>query len=295
MWGLTAVIHPVTAESLRSHFYHLGATLSCELICGQRARILLNMNTYGRFLVDGEPRYAEIVGETAHFIADLFVDRSYTGGSAPWRDLVLLPPVSPRKVFAIGLNYADHAAESGQAVPKEPLMWLKSPTAVIAHGATIEIVYPEHRTDYETELTIVIGATCKRVSVEEASQYIFGYTNAQDISDRVIQRGESQWTRAKSMDTYAPLGPFITTGVEPQSWPVQTFVNGELKQDSTTDQLIFSVPELVSFLSQTITLEAGDVILTGTPFGVGPLKEGDVVEARIGPLTPLLNPVRWRS
>jgi len=252
------------------------------------------MNIYGRFLVDGDPHFAEIVDDTAHFIADLFTDRSYTGGSAPWRELTILPPVSPRKVFAIGLNYADHAAESGQAVPAEPLMWLKSPAAVIAHGETIEIVYPEHRTDYESELTIVIGAKCKRVTVEDAEKYIFGYTCAQDISDRKIQRGESQWTRAKSMDTYAPLGPFITTGVSPANWPVQTFVNGELKQDSSTDQLIFSPSELVSFLSQTMTLETGDVILTGTPFGVGPLKDGDVVEARIGPLTPLINPVRWR-
>ena len=247
------------------------------------------MPVYGRFLVDGSARYAEVEGDAVHFIGDIFSDASRTGESAPLEGLKVLPPVEPKKLFAIGLNYVDHAKESGKPVPDVPLMWFKAPTAIIAHNETVEIAFPEHNTDYEGELTIVIGRKCKGATEENALDYVLGYTIGQDISDRHIQYSESQWARAKSFDTYAPLGPFIHTGLDSANLPVETRVNGEVRQNSNTNQLVFGVAKLVAFLSEAITLEPGDCIMTGTPFGVGPLKAGDVIETRIGPMGPLVN------
>ena len=253
------------------------------------------MATYGRFLADGKPQHAEIDGATAYFIDDLFGAAQRTGQSAPVSDLKILAPVAPSKLFAIGLNYVDHAKESGKPLPEVPLMWFKAPSAIIAHGEAVEVMHPNHRTDYEAELTIVIGKRCKGVSEAEALDYIFGYTTGQDISDRDVQNSESQWARAKSFDTYAPLGPFIYTGLDASDLPIQTRLNGEIKQNSTTQQLIFSVAKLVAFLSEGITLEPGDCIMTGTPEGVGPIKAGDTIETRIGTMEPLITPVRGRQ
>lgn len=249
------------------------------------------MPVYGRFLVDGAPRFGEVDGETVHFLTDLFENPTRTGDSAALADLKILAPVAPKKLFAIGLNYIDHAKESGKPVPDVPLMWFKAPTAVIAHDEAVEVAFPEHRTDYEGELTIVIGKRCKGASEADALNHVFGYTIGQDISDRDIQYSESQWARAKSFDTYAPLGPFIHTGLDASDLPVETKLNGEVKQNSSTNQLVFGVAKLVSFLSEAITLEPGDCIMTGTPFGVGPVKEGDVIETRIGPMGPMVNSV----
>jgi 2-keto-4-pentenoate hydratase/2-oxohepta-3-ene-1,7-dioic acid hydratase in catechol pathway len=259
-----------------------------------RDKIASAMKTYGRFLIDGTPRFAEIEDGVAYLIDDLFGARRRTGGHERVEKLKILAPVAPRKLFAIGLNYADHAAESGKPIPHEPLMWFKSTAAIIAHGETVEVAYPHHRTDWEAELTVVIGKTCKGVREEEALDYVLGYTNGQDISDRVIQKSESQWARAKSLDTYAPLGPFIHTDLDPNDLQVQTIVNGEVKQNSSTREMIFPVARLISFLSEAMTLEAGDCIMTGTPPGIGALHDGDVLETRIGPMTPLVNPVRFR-
>ncbi|RYX85252.1 DUF2437 domain-containing protein [bacterium] len=259
------------------------------------------MPLYGRFLVDDEPRFAEIElaapsqfeGATAHFISgDLFTNPTRTGESAPVESLEILPPLNPPKLFAIGLNYADHAREHGNVVPPEPLMWFKAPSSLLAHGGTIEIPYPEHRTDHEAELALIIGRRCKGVSEEEALSVIWGITNGQDISDRKIQRGESQWARGKSLDTFTPLGPFISTDFDLSQLGVQSILNGEVKQDGNTRDLMFSPATLIAFLSKDITLEPGDVILTGTPEGVSPIKDGDVLETRIGDLVPLRNPVR---
>jgi 2-keto-4-pentenoate hydratase/2-oxohepta-3-ene-1,7-dioic acid hydratase in catechol pathway len=255
------------------------------------------MPVYGQFLYQGAARHAEIEftpqGEVAHFIVDLFENPVRDGQSAPVDGLTLFPPVSPRKLFAIGLNYADHAAEHGNQVPDSPLMWFKAPTALIPHGGTVEVVYPQHRTDYEAELAIVIGKKGKGIAEADAAEYIFGLTLAQDISDRVIQRSESQWARAKSLDTYAPLGPYIYTGLDWSELPIQTILSGVVKQDGNTRDMIFSPAVLVSFLSQAITLEVGDVILTGTPEGVGPVADGDVIETRIGDMKPLVNHVKF--
>lgn len=250
------------------------------------------MPVFGRFLIDGQSHYAEVDGNTAFLVDDLFNGANRTGESVDLQNLKILSPVEPKKLFAIGLNYVDHAKESGKPLPDVPLMWFKAPTAVIAHNEAVKIAFPEHRTDWEGELTIVIGKKCKGASEENALDFVLGYTIGQDISDRDIQNSESQWARAKSFDTYAPLGPFIHTDLDASNLPVETRVNGEIKQSSNTNQLVFGVAQLVAFLSEAITLEPGDCIMTGTPFGVGPLKAGDVIETRIGPMGPLINPVR---
>ena len=255
------------------------------------------MPIYGQFLINGAARHGEIEllapgqieGATAHFIENLFENPLRTGQSAPVGDLEILPPVFPSKLFAIGLNYAEHAAEHGNAVPDEPLMWFKAPSALLAHEKSIEIAFPDHRTDFEAELALVIGKGGKKIAESEALNHVLGFAPAQDISDRKIQRGESQWARAKSLDTYAPLGPFLYSDLNPQNLSVQTALNGEIRQNGHTSAMIFSVARLISFVSQGITLCAGDVILTGTPEGVGALKSGDVLETRIGEMVPLVN------
>lgn len=253
------------------------------------------MPVYGRFLQNGTVRYAEVENDVAHFIDDLFGARPRSGESASISELKVLAPVAPPKLFAIGLNYADHAKESNLEVPKQPLMWFKASSAVIAHNETVEVAYPEHRTDYEAELVIVIGKRGKGIAAQDAEQYILGYTNGQDISDRHVQNSESQWARAKSFDTYAPLGPFIYTDIDPNSLPIQTLINGEVRQNSNTNQLVFKPAQLIEFLSEAITLQPGDCIMTGTPFGIAPLKDGDVIETHIGEMAPLVNPVRFRK
>jgi 2-keto-4-pentenoate hydratase/2-oxohepta-3-ene-1,7-dioic acid hydratase in catechol pathway len=253
------------------------------------------MPVYGRFLIEGTPRHAEIQDGKAYLIDDLFGARRRTGGYSPLDKLQILAPVAPAKLFAIGLNYHDHAIESGKPVPDVPLMWFKSTNAIIAQHEAVEIAYPEHRTDYEGELTVVIGKRCKGATEENALAFVLGYTNGQDISDRNVQRSESQWARAKSFDTYAPLGPFIYTDLDPTNVVIETRLNGEIRQQSNTSQMIFPVAKLIAFLSEAITLEPGDCIMTGTPEGIGALSDGDVIETRIGSMEPLVTPVTVRS
>src|SRR6266852_4985871 len=167
-----------------------------------------------------------------------------------------------------------------------------APSKVIADGRRIEIPFPDHRTDFEAELCIVIGRRARNVTPAAATRYIFGYTSAQDISDRTIQHRESQWARAKSFDTFTPLGPYVETKIDPHELTIQLFQNGQLRQNSNTSQLIFNCYQLVSFISTNMTLLPGDVILTGTPSGVGPIESGDRLEVRIQGLTPLVNTVK---
>src|SRR5207248_8466015 len=151
----------------------------------------------------------------------------------------------PSKIIAVGLNYADHARESGKPIPKEPLFWLKATTSIIPDGGKIEVPFANHRTDFEAELAIVIGRRVRNVTPAAAARYIFGYTAAQDISDRTIQNGESQWTRSKSFDTFTPVGPYVETKVDPHACTIQLFQNGQLRQNSHTSQLIFNCFQLV--------------------------------------------------
>ena len=212
-----------------------------------------------------------------------------------------LPAIYPGKILAIGRNYIDHAIEGGAAPPEAPLLFNKLPNSLSAHNAPIVLPAISQQVDYEAELAVIIGRQAKRVSEADALDYVFGYSLIDDVSARDLQFGDGQWTRGKSLDTFAPLGPFITTRdeiEEVQALKIQGILNGEVMQSSNTGKMIFKVAYLIFYLSQGITLEPGDVIATGTPDGVGIfrkppvlLKAGDVFEVRIEKLGTLRNPV----
>jgi 2-keto-4-pentenoate hydratase/2-oxohepta-3-ene-1,7-dioic acid hydratase in catechol pathway len=250
------------------------------------------MRTFGGFISNGEHVYGEVRGDDVHLLAKPYwLGLDFTGAVVPLRDLQIDVPVAPSKLIAVGLNYADHIAEMKRTPLGTPLIWFKAPTSLLPHRGTIEIAFPEHKTDFEVELAIVLGARTKNVSVERALDYIFGYTVAEDISDRDLQNSEKQFGRAKSFDTYSPIGPFVYTEVDASDLPITLRQNGELKQQARTSQMIYPVAEIVSFASQAMTLLPGDLIMSGTPSGVGPIKEGDELEARIGNWPPLRNSV----
>lgn len=251
------------------------------------------MAAIGRFQRGEEIFHAKVVdGELFKLKGDVFGSPSFEKKPTPAKGLKLLTPVAPSKVIAVGLNYADHARESGLDLPKEPLFWFKAPTSLIPDGAKIEIPFGTHHVDFEAELAVVIGRRVRNVTPAAAARYIFGYTAAQDISDRTIQKSESQWARAKSFDTFTPLGPYIETKIDPHDLSIQLFQNGQLRQNSNTSQLIFNCFHLVSFISTNMTLLPGDIILTGTPSGVGPIQSGERLEVRIQGLAPLVNMVK---
>lgn len=251
------------------------------------------MAAIGRFQKGDDIFYAKVVdGELFRLQGDVFGSPSFDRKPTPAKGVRVLAPVSPSKVIAVGLNYADHAREQGKPLPKEPLIWLKSPGSLLPDGGKIEIPFPLHRTDHEAELALVIGRKIRNVTPAAASRYILGYTASQDISDRDIQKSESQWARAKSFDTFTPLGPYIESKIDPHDLTIQLFQNGQLRQNSHTRHLIFDCYKLVSFISNHMTLLPGDVILTGTPSGVGPIKSGDRLEVRIQGLSPLVNAVK---
>jgi 2-keto-4-pentenoate hydratase/2-oxohepta-3-ene-1,7-dioic acid hydratase in catechol pathway len=251
------------------------------------------MAAIGRFQKGEDIFYAKVVdGELYKLKGDVFGSPSFEKKPTLLKGAKTLIPVSPSKVIAVGLNYADHARESGKPLPKEPLFWLKATTSLIPDGAKIEIPFSDHRTDFEAELAIVIGRRVRNVTPAAAARYIFGYTAAEDISDRTIQNAESQWARAKSFDTFTPLGPYVETKIDPHDLTIQLFQNGQLRQNSNTSQLIFNCYQLVSFISTNMTLMPGDVILTGTPSGVGAIQSGDRLEVRIQGMSPLVNTVK---
>jgi 2-keto-4-pentenoate hydratase/2-oxohepta-3-ene-1,7-dioic acid hydratase in catechol pathway len=206
-------------------------------------------------------------------------------------EVKLLSPCKPSKIPALGLNYRKHAEEVKMPIPKEPLLFLKPSTSVI--GPEDNIICPEmsRRVDYEGELGIVIGKRTWRVSEKDANDYILGYTCVNDVTARDLQGKDGQWTRSKGFDTFAPIGPCIVTDIDPGDLAIETCLNGVTKQKSSTSDLIFSVKELVSFISRVMTLLPGDVIATGTPSGIGPMKAGDTVEVKIEKIGTLLNHV----
>ncbi len=207
----------------------------------------------------------------------------------PAEQAKLLPPIpDPSKIVCLGLNYKAHAAEANFKLPQQPLIFLKPPSAVI--NPDDEIVLPtDGKTEHEAELAIVIGRRAKDVSESEAGKYILGYTCFNDVSERVIQMGDVQWTRGKGFDTFAPTGPWIVTDINATNLKIEALVNGVVKQSSNTSYLIFSIPTLVSFISGVMTLMPGDIIATGTPENVGPIKHGDTVEIRIENIGTLRN------
>lgn len=211
-------------------------------------------------------------------------------------DVQLHAPIVPGKVIAIGLNYVDHVTEldKSRELPTTPVMFMKPPSAIIGPEEAIELAYPENETHYEAELVVVIGKRAKNVSEEDALSYVLGYTAGNDVSDRVQQYGDGQWIRGKGYDTYLPLGPAIETDLDISAIMVQSRLNGEKRQSESTSSLIFSVPFLISFISDVMTLNPGDIIMTGTPHGVGPMKDGDVIEIDVQGVGVLRNPVRNR-
>ena len=211
-----------------------------------------------------------------------------TGASVPLRGL--LAPITPSKVVAIGRNYAAHARELGHEVPSEPLIFLKAPSAIIGPDAPIVLPPESSRVEHEAELGVVIGTRCKNVSEAHAHEVIFGYVPMNDVTARDLQRKDVQFTRAKSFDTFCPVGPHIETELDVRDIEVIARVDGQVKQQGRTRDMIFSVPFLVAYVSRMMTLEAGDVISTGTPEGVGPLVSGNVLETEVAGIV-LRNPV----
>lgn len=245
------------------------------------ARFALAENSYAGYLENGTLFVVE---------GDIFAGEwQETGETFPLDDVTLLAPCLPTKVIGIGLNYRDHAEEMNMALPSEPLVFFKAPSAVIGPGEAI--LYPDWigRMDYEAELAVVIGRRAKNVPAAEADAYIFGYTCGNDVTARRLQKKDGQWARAKSFDTFCPLGPWVVAGLDAAKLNVFLELNGEIKQKSNTSQLMFGPRELVASLSRFMTLEPGDVILTGTPSGVGPMTTGDRVTVRIEAIGDLTN------
>ncbi len=261
----------------------------------------------------GERRVGSLEGEEIRPLgssASSMIEFIVGGGSPePGEDVVALedarihaPIALPGKIIGIGLNYEDHAQETGADIPEKPIVFTKYPNTIVGPGEPIRIPPITEQADYEAELAVVIGREARNVPESEALEYVFGYTNANDVSSRDLQFSEGgQWTRSKSIDTFCPIGPYIATTDEvpdPQDLSVRCILNGETVQDGTTSKMIFSVAELISFLSSGMTLEPGDVIVTGTPPGVGMardpqlwLKDGDEVSIEIEGLGTLTNPV----
>ena len=203
----------------------------------------------------------------------------------------LLAPCLPTKIVCLGLNYRSHIEEMKLPLPSVPLIFLKPSTAVIGPDDKIVLPHGWERIDFEGELGVVIGKKAKDVPEKEAKEYILGYTCFNDVSDRHAQAADGQWTRAKGYDTFAPIGPWIETEAEPDNLKLETYLNGELRQSASTSDLLFGISKLISFVSSIMTLLPGDVIATGTPSGVGPMKPGDVVEVRIEKIGTLKNSV----
>jgi len=236
-------------------------------------------------------RYGVLKGDTIKEIeGDIFGKHAVTDKTYIRNEVKILPPCEPTKIVGVGLNYSEHAEEMGSELPEEPRIFLKPHTAVIADGENIK--YPDYmsrRVDFEGELGVVIGKRTSHVSMEEALEYVFGYTCVNDVTARELQKKDIQFTRAKGFDTFAPVGPVIETELDPDKLEISTYLNGELKQHSNTSHLIFGVPHLVSFISQVMTLLPGDVISTGTPKGVAPMKKGDRVQVKLEGIGTLTN------
>ncbi|MFD0905108.1 fumarylacetoacetate hydrolase family protein [Actinomadura sediminis] len=250
-----------------------------------------------RFSTDEGMSFGVVEENTvAAVAAHPFGELTFTGHRFPLADVRLLAPILPSKVIAIGKNYAEHAEEMGGEAPAEPLIFAKPSTSVIGPGEAI--AYPEklsERVDHEGELALVIGRMCREVPASRAAEVILGYTCANDVTARDLQARDGQWTRAKGFDTFCPLGPWIETEADPADLAISTSVNGEVRQSARTSQLIHDIPRLVEYVSQVMTLLPGDVILTGTPAGVGPLEVGDEVTVTVENVGTLTNRVIARD
>jgi 2-keto-4-pentenoate hydratase/2-oxohepta-3-ene-1,7-dioic acid hydratase in catechol pathway len=245
-----------------------------------------------RFLYQNRARYGALTDDHVQLLdGDPFTDFQVSGVSMHKDKVPLLPPADPSKVIAIGLNYRDHADELGMDVPREPVLFLKPPSALIGPGSAIFCPAASEQVDYEAELAVVIKKTAAHVSEERARDHILGYTCANDVTARDLQKIDGQWSRAKGFDTFCPLGPHVETDLDPADLSISLRLNGQIKQDSSTGRMVHSVARLIAFVSGVMTLYPGDVILTGTPPGVGQMTAGDLVEVVIEGIGGLQNSV----
>jgi 2-keto-4-pentenoate hydratase/2-oxohepta-3-ene-1,7-dioic acid hydratase in catechol pathway len=244
-----------------------------------------------RYAAPGGPAWARVEGEDLLPLARApweGVEDGPGAGVLPRREARLLPPATPGKILCIGRNYRAHAAELGHEIPKEPLVFFKPATSLLPHHGTVLLPPESERVDYEGELAFVIGRRARRVPKERWREVVFGYTVALDVTARDLQKKDGQWWRAKGFDTFCPLGPALETDVDASDLLLETRVDGELRQSGRTRDFIFDLPTLVSWLSAAMTLEPGDVVLTGTPEGVGPLAAGQSVEVSVEKVGRLL-------
>lgn len=249
------------------------------------------MTVYARFRYNGTESYGIVEEGRVHLIrGELFGAHERTGESVALTEVKLLAPLKPTKVHAVALNYRSHLGDRPPLTV--PGMFLKPTSCIIGPEEPIILPKDAGRVDYEGELVVVIGRTCRKVPVERAMDYVFGYTCGNDVSAREWQREDRQWWRAKGADTFGPIGPWIVTGLDPAKLHLVTRVNGQVVQETDTNLLIFSVPEIVSFASQAMTLEPGDIIFTGTPGVTAQAHPGDVCEVEISGIGVLRNPVR---
>ena len=248
-----------------------------------------------RVNVDGGPSWGVVEdGRVYGLRGDLFGDWERGAELGPLDDLQLLAPAVPTKIVCVGLNYSAHADESSMDLPSEPLLFLKPPSSVIGPGASIILPPQSQRVDHEVELAVVIGRRCRDVAQEDAWDYVLGVTCGNDVTARDLQFRDNQWTRAKGFDTFCPLGPWLVVGLDEAdvaNLQVTCRVNGEPRQRGRTGDMVFPPAHLVAYIASIMTLEPGDVIMTGTPSGIGPLAVGDVVEVEVEGIGVLRNPV----
>lgn len=239
----------------------------------------------GRFSYRGDVFWGEVKGNRVIVNRDTYFD------TYPLSELKVLPPATPSKIICVGLNYVDHARELNLELPRSPILFLKPPSAMIGHEE--KIIYPpsSSRVDFEAELAVVIAKKGRNIGADRAEEVILGYTCFNDVTARDLQKQDVQWTRAKSFDTFAPLGPYVVKDIDAGSLDIRCRVNGRIRQESNTSNLIFNIKQLIEFISGIMTLERGDVIATGTPPGVGELYVGDVVEIEIDGIGVLRNEV----
>lgn len=246
-------------------------------------------NGSGRYAI-GDDRSARLT--LASSPEELMSAREGSGAEIDIADATLLAPVLPGKIVAVGRNYADHARELGNEVPSEPILFLKPPSSLLDPGRDIEFPAQSERVDFEGELALVIGRRARRISPDQWRSFVLGFTCANDVTARDLQKKDVQFTRGKGFDTFCPLGPALVTNLDPADLEITTRLNGEVRQSGRTSQMIFAPGVLLEFVTAIMTLEPGDVVLTGTPAGVGPMSPGDVVEVEVEGIGVLRNRVR---
>lgn len=247
---------------------------------------------YVRIQQGDQARWGVVEGETVFTLEKApYESICYDGASVPLADCKLLAPCEPSKIILVGKNYYDHAIEMNDGVPEHPILFLKGPNAVNCPGGEIHAPAFVKRLDYEGELAFVIGKRAKDLTPENAREYIFGFTCLNDVTARDVQKNDGQWTRGKAMDGFAPIGPWITDETDGEDLKLETRLNGTTVQSSRTSMFMTKIPEMLAFITASMTLEPGDVVSTGTPAGIGPMKSGDVVEVEIESVGILRNHV----